>query len=215
VAAGTIDGTVHVDGEDFTPSGLEDVFLARFAGGDGTKIWAKTHGTAGLDGASAIAADSHGDVFITGLKSGQHTFVAKYSAEDGHELWTRDFADQSYYSGPFGYDVDVDPDDNVIVTVSQDLSDMLDGVDFGSGLISGHFYVARFTPDGDLISASGYGKFYDVLGQANAVVAGLDGTAVVTGTYNGKLVFGERTLTSLVTKSGDSTSDIFLAKVIP
>ncbi|HEV3083221.1 MAG TPA: Ig-like domain-containing protein [Gemmataceae bacterium] len=67
---------------------------------DGNELWTRQFGTAGLDLAAGIAADSSG-VYVVGQVSGalpgqsfaglRDSFVRKYDA-DGNEAWTREFS---------------------------------------------------------------------------------------------------------------------------
>jgi hypothetical protein len=126
--------TLYASG--FDSSGLyeddyEEVFVAKFAGHDGSLQWAKsTHGN-GLNQGWGVATDSAGNVVVTGLSflevtfgagesnavtlpgtSGDDVFVAKYGP-DGALLWARRDGGDRWDQG---YDVAADGAGNIYAT---------------------------------------------------------------------------------------------------
>lgn len=82
-----------------TPSDNNDVFLYKFDA-DGLVVWISQFGTSQNDGATGVAVDSLGSVFVTGWTSGTlpgeasqgslDAFIRKHDS-DGNVLWTRQF----------------------------------------------------------------------------------------------------------------------------
>ena len=93
VVTGHFQGTVNFGGDNFTSSALEDIFVAKFSGTDGSHVWSKGLGGNNSNGGWGIAVDGRGDVVVTGYfsetvnfggdnitSSGRHdVFVAKFS----------------------------------------------------------------------------------------------------------------------------------------
>ncbi|MFQ5868857.1 MAG: SBBP repeat-containing protein [Candidatus Zixiibacteriota bacterium] len=122
VACGlTVDaqGNVYVTGYSFDPDTNEDYATVKYDS-SGNELWvARYNGpTNGFDGASALAVDGRGDIYVTGLSFGFDTYwdytTIKYDL-DGNELWI------VRYDGPVnGYDyaeaLAVDQDGKVYIT---------------------------------------------------------------------------------------------------
>jgi hypothetical protein len=79
-------------------AGGNDVFLAKYDSG-GNLLWTRQLGTSGTDGAEGIAADGHGNIYVTGSTTGSlggpsagdyDAFVAKYDV-NGNLIWTRQY----------------------------------------------------------------------------------------------------------------------------
>ncbi|HEX8433734.1 SBBP repeat-containing protein [Archangium sp.] len=93
--AGTTSGALGEEGS----AGSLDVFLASFEA-DGTPRWAHQLGTSGFDGASGVATDTSGRVYVAGTTDGRleeggkatglggDFFLASYAA-DGTRRWVR------------------------------------------------------------------------------------------------------------------------------
>lgn len=89
-------------------SGGADVFVAKYAGADGTHIWSRRFGGAMTDGGQVVAVDAAGDVMIAGVFTGTvafgafnltstgglawDPFFAKLSGSDGGVMWARSAA---------------------------------------------------------------------------------------------------------------------------
>lgn len=103
-AALTIDakGNVLVTGytygpmeEGRIPSGEIELYVAKLSGTSGATLWVKQTGAKGSDNISrGIAADSSGDVFVTGEKdvfvgggAGMDTLLTKFAGATGQQLW--------------------------------------------------------------------------------------------------------------------------------
>lgn len=75
VAVGSFQGTLTIANTAFlTSAGNEDAFAVRFDSTLSTVEWARSHGGAGSDSASGIAARSDGTLLITGTFEGQADF---------------------------------------------------------------------------------------------------------------------------------------------
>src|SRR5207247_1551733 len=101
--SGAFSNTVDFGGGPLTSAGTTDVFIAKFSGAGGAHLWSRRAGSypgAGNSG-KGVAADSSGNVIVTGTFSGTADFgtgpvaangagifVAKYSTA-GLPLWTR------------------------------------------------------------------------------------------------------------------------------
>jgi len=119
------------DGSGLYEDDYEEVFVAKFAGADGSLQWAKSTQGDGLNQGWGVATDGTGNVAVTGLSflevtfgagesdpitlpgtSGDDVFVAKYSP-DGALLWARkDGGERSDQ----GYDVAADGAGNIFAT---------------------------------------------------------------------------------------------------
>jgi predicted Rdx family selenoprotein len=89
------DGHVVVTGYTETANGKTQWFTIKYAGGDGSILWAKAD-DGGSDGRpTALAVDGQGDVGVAGFikteATGVDTYTAKYAAATGAVLWSRTF----------------------------------------------------------------------------------------------------------------------------
>jgi hypothetical protein len=97
------DGNVALTGDLDVDTTTRDLFLASFAGADGTPRWSHRLGGTGDDGAGAVTADASGNLYLVGEFSdtvdfgggsrtsagGLDTLVASYDA-DGLHRWSHD-----------------------------------------------------------------------------------------------------------------------------
>jgi hypothetical protein len=191
-----------------------DIFLAKYAGGDGAHLWSRAIGGTGADFGHAVATDAMGNVVVVGefgatvdFGGGPLTsaglsdiFVAKYSPSGAH-LWSQRFGSTSSDNAK---GVAVDSLGNVIVT-----GQFVGTVGFGGASLqsagSTDVFVAKYSPSGvHLWSRRGGGSQGD---GGDAV--GLDGAdnVVVAGVFKGSGAgFGGQPFTSA------GSSDVFAAK---
>lgn len=149
--------------------------------------------------ARGVAVDSLGNTVVTGEFTGTTTIArTTIVASSGYDvllvkldrtgglLWSRALGGGAF---DVGVDVDVDPDDNIVVTgLFQGRMDLGNGVAITSGAGGDHF-VAKFAPDGAALwarAASGPGR-----DAGNEVATGEDGAVIVTGTFAEALAFPE------------------------
>lgn len=123
---GYFNGTINMGGTNLVSSGGRDVFLAKYNNA-GTHQWSKKYGSAGDEIAYRIAADTSGNIFVTGFfqgtgnfgttnlpsaNNGLDSFVAKYDG-NGVPQWSKRFSPNN--SDDIGYGIDTDSAGNVIV----------------------------------------------------------------------------------------------------
>jgi hypothetical protein len=101
---------------------LDDYWVAKRSGSDGSLIWGVQLGTTGHDLASAVAVDGNGDVFLTGYTSdslhgthvgGLDAWVAKRSGSDGSLIWGKHIGTATTDTGNA---LAVDSSGNVFIT---------------------------------------------------------------------------------------------------
>ncbi len=123
--AGRFSGTAWFGGESVTSQGGDDIFIAKYDSA-GSPIWVRSAGGAGNDHGYALAVDSAGDVYITGLYQATATFgtttletefnaglfVAAYD-RDGNSRWA--WAPSGVYVGA-GYGIAAGPAGRIYVT---------------------------------------------------------------------------------------------------
>jgi hypothetical protein len=183
-------------------AGLEDAFVMRLSGIDGTTVWKRRLGGAGGDWANSVAVDSDDNVYLVGRFQDQMTvgtttltavglsdaFVAKLSGA-GTPAWSHGFGGAGDDDG-YGVALDFDADDVLVA------GGMSGTVDFGGGFVvtseQRDGYLARFGADGSgPILVRRYGgaeddTLYDVTvdpgpGHAVVVVGSFRGTADLGG----------------------------------
>jgi len=150
--------------------------------------WAQAWGGPGFDKCSDVAVDSMGNVYATGYYEQSidfdpgpgediHTtdgedifaiFLVKYSPQ-GEYQWARTWGGKGYFIVlDWGHALDIDPDDNIVVT-----GEFAGNIDFDPGpgedfhaskLISGSFYgndafVSKFDPDGNYLWGRNWSVF--------------------------------------------------------
>ena len=228
VVAGSFSGTaVFGEGEEnstiLTKTNDNSIFLARYSS-DGMLMWAKLvggHGWLGI-GITTLTDDSIGltgdfswsalfgegepnETFLLGYGD-DDIFVARYNS-DGTVRWVR-------RAGGWGRDlvacVSVLSDDSMVITGDYSTSAL-----FGEGELNetiletfGYDYyhtifVARYLPDGSLAWAKRAGG-YNVNSLGRGVSTLSDNSAIVTGIFSGRTLFGdgERNQTTFNGSSG-------------
>ena len=162
--------------------------------------WIAQLGSSGWDESFSVAADSSGNVYLTGLTSGdlggtqqgiRDVFVAKYDT-DGSLLWTQQLGSAGYDEG---LDIAADSDGNVYVT-GETWGD-LGGTNQGSN----DAFLAKYDSDGSLLWTQQLGT--SEFEEGNGVVADSSGNVYITGYTRGDLVNDGQ---------GDRDRDAFIAK---
>ncbi|MEA3274538.1 MAG: hypothetical protein U9Q81_04430 [Pseudomonadota bacterium] len=194
-------------------------------------LWAKSAGGMDSDGGRAVTVDADGNGLVSGFFRGSATFgsgepnettldaaggddifVAKYTP-DGMLLWARQAGGTGDF-GASGRGIAADEDGNSLVT-----GDFWGTATFGSGepnetvlesAGSDDIFLAKYTPDGELLWATkAGGNIYD--GGAGVAVD-TDGNGLVTGYFFETATFGagEPNETTLVAVG--SSYSLFVAK---
>jgi hypothetical protein len=77
IATGYFENTVSFgSGQPLVSAGGKDIFVAKFAGPNGVKLWAQRFGDNALDQGSGVVVDLNDNVLVTGRFSGKLTFGA-------------------------------------------------------------------------------------------------------------------------------------------
>jgi hypothetical protein len=217
IVAGSFGGTIDFGGGVLTSAGGTDIFVAKLDPG-GTHIWSKRFGdSADGQGASSLAVDASGGVFLGGSLNGVVDFggplpltatgngdayVVKLDAGGGH-VWSKRFGNGA---NQLVTSIAIDSPGNVSMVGSFD-----GAIDFGGGeltsLGAGDGFIAKLEASGAHIFSR---RFGDVDSQVAASIAVdvLD-ESFVTGTFSGTIDLGGGPLVS------HGLGDIFLAKFSP
>lgn len=97
-------GDVYIAGAIFTDIGMDDLYVTRRQGSDGTQLWKTIYDSDGKeqkDIPRALAIDTHGGVFVSGYVQDGNTalldfLTVKFHQESGDVLW------QDVHDGPSG-----------------------------------------------------------------------------------------------------------------
>jgi archaellin len=177
--------------------GGSDIFLTKYDG-NGNQIWKKQFGTSSDDYGFSVAADSSGNIFVTGRTDGSFggsnlgswdIFLAKYDG-NGNQIWKKQFGTSEY---DYGWSVAADSSGNIFVTGETG------GSLFGSNLGSNDIFLAKYDGNGNQIWKKQFGT--SSVDTGHSVAADSSGNIFVTGETGGS--FGGSNLGS---------DDIFLAK---
>ena len=206
----------------YTPSGsgpTVDGFVAEYSA-SGTPVFARGFGGDNSDSAESVAADSSGNVVVTGYQSstsadygggqlstrgGRDIFVAKYSPSGGY-LWAKTIGGTGVDGGS---GVATDGAGNVYMTGY--FSASTGGVDFGGGALnsagSQDVFLVKYNSAGAWQWSQRFGSTGSDTG--NAVAVDVSGNVVIFGNFIGSIDFGLGALTSA------GQQDIFVAKFSP
>ncbi len=185
----------------FTNAGLQDTFVVKLSGTDGSEVWTRQLATASDDVGTSLAVDSTGRVIVAGATRGtlgssssgsEDVFVAQLEADDGQLLWVRQFGTTSGTANP---SVAVDANDDLIIAgeVSGNIipSGALGSVDLFvtklSGLDGSTQWTQQFGTDGFdgyarvAVDGSGDAFVFAMAGGEGGLLvakfAGIDGTS--------------------------------------
>jgi hypothetical protein len=212
---GYFTGSVDFGGGALTSAGNEDVFVAKLDP-TGAHVWSKRFGDASDQNALSVAADSAGNVIVTGYFNGAvdfgggaltsaglgDIFLVKLNAAGAHQ-WSKGYGDGMQQ---FGVGVAVDPADNILLVGSFSGS-----VDLGSGPLtsvgSEDVLVAKLDSAGGYVWASRHGDSDEQNGVG--VASDSQGNVLVTGHFKGQIAFGMGPLLS----AGAAAEDLYIAKL--
>lgn len=228
---GTFSETVDFDpdptGEfNITSNGHRDIYLAKYDS-SGALVWAFGIGSdptnSNGDIGEALALDSGGNIFITGIivgdvdfdpseneailtgSGGNDFFIAKYDYS-GNYLWA-DRGGSSYYEPSFSNSIAVDQNNCAIITGSfnRRITIGSNSLDVGSGNTGA--FLAKYSPAGTVLYATELGGADYAGGEA--VVCGTTGDIYIMGSFRGSDMFGTFEL------SGGPSVSVFICKIGP
>src|SRR5262249_52688834 len=175
IVAGSFSGQINFGGGVLISQAAppnKNIFLVKYSASGGF-LWSKAIGGTNSVNARAVAVDSGGNIYITGLMknttdfgggpltgpSGQNGYLAKYSSQ-GNYLWARLLG--NYFTG--GTSLRIDSAGNVVVGGS-----FYTSTDFGGGPINsvtaGDMFLAKYSSTGSYVAAwrvGGSGSFQNV-----------------------------------------------------
>ncbi len=195
-------------------TGGEDTFTAK-VNADGTYAWATQAGGTSYDIANGVSVLPDGSSIITGYFAGtavfgsttlistgsSDTFTAKVNANGTYAWAIRGGGTGNDY----GKGVSVLPDGSSIITGYFNGTATFGTTTLTSTVGSNDTFTAKVNANGSYAWAIRGGGTGD--DQANGVSALLDGSSIITGSFNGTATFGTTTLTST------GLQDTFTAKV--
>ncbi|MDB6108712.1 MAG: hypothetical protein JWR69_462 [Pedosphaera sp.] len=202
---GSFTGTADFGGTNLVSTGASDIFLAKY---DtlGNLLWAQQAGGTNNDGASGIAVDASGNVFVTGsfiqaatfqgtnlLSRGtsgySDMFLAKYD-NSGTLLWVQGGGTNvaMYANG-----LAVDAGGNCFVA-GRFIQSTYFGTNWAHTGGSSPF-VAKYDPAGNILWGQ-YGRAagYSVEGEADGVAVDPSGNVAITGFFDARILFGTNQL---------------------
>lgn len=115
-----ITGVTYADAEAMPTPEKGNIFLAKFSN-DGVKLWKKQYGSAEDDVAYSVKIDSQGDIFISGVTTGDlddntqkgagDIFLSKFKS-NGDRIWTVQYGS---YGSDIACSMDIDREDNIYI----------------------------------------------------------------------------------------------------
>ncbi|XXX74568.1 hypothetical protein WMF30_43660 [Sorangium sp. So ce134] len=212
--AGDFDGPLDVEGAALASAGGSDVFVTKLDGA-GNVLWTQRFGDAEDQRAGAVAVDAAGNVLLTGelrgsadfgggpraSAGGSDVFVAKLSAAGAH-LWSQRFGGTGEERGKA---IGAGGAGGAIVVAG----DFEEAIDLGGGPLSSaggkDIFAAQLDAAGGHVWSRRFGDASDQ--QVEAITVDGGGTSIITGSFEGTLVFGDRTLVSA------GSTDVFAARL--
>ena len=211
IVMGMFSGGVDFGGGVLSSAGLFDMFIAKYDAG-GNHLWSKRFGGTNYDRSYSVAADTTGNVLLTGVFDGSVDFgggvftsvgatdiaIAKLDASGNH-LWSKHFGNQG---SDVGASIAVDTSGDVLLT-----GFFSNGVDFGGGVLNSagslDLFIAKFDGAGTHLWSKRFGDTYGDYGSSVAVDA--SDNVLLTGYFDGSVDFGGGVLVS-------TSRDNFVAK---
>jgi hypothetical protein len=213
IVTGFFNGTATFGSTTLISSTFDDIFVARI-NPNGTWTWATRAGGASIDSGRGVSTLADGSAIVTGSFGGTATFGSTTLISTG---WDDVFVARVDPSGTwawatsaggpssdYGYSVSALTDGSAIVT------GFFNGTaTFGSSTListgNEDVFVARTNPDGTWAWATRAGGSSSDYGFSVSAFA--DGSAVVTGFFDGSATFGSTSLT------GAGSLDAFVARI--
>jgi len=181
-------------------AGLDDVFITKYSS-TGTMLWVTQIGSKDWDAINALDIDNLGNIYVTGLTSGEidgiansgisDLFISKIN-EDGALLWTKKWGTASYDSS---FSIKISSDNFIYVTGQTDGSFNMDFVG------QSDVFIWKLDLDGNIIWQNGFGSTAQDYGAEVFITK--DNLLYVVGQTYGKLSKNERY----------GQSDIFIAEL--
>ncbi|MCP1381951.1 SBBP repeat-containing protein [Runella salmonicolor] len=195
-----------------TPLPYDDVFIAKYTT-NGTFQWVKSAGGSSNDFGYDIAADSNGNVYVTGSYFGtaffdgtpitsegsNDVFLAKYNTNGGKE-WVRSAGGTGTENGQ---GVAVDGNGNVYISGNFNTTVRFDNR-YVTSKGNNDIFIAKYTTDGTNLWLRSAGGINNENGREIAVDA--IGSVYLTGYYNTSAMFGGSSLVSA------GYNDLYVAK---
>ena len=224
-AIGTFAGNASFGGSTLASAGGLDVFVAEYAGADGTHQWSKRFGGSGDDYGNAIAADRDGNVVVTGQFANSidfgggalsnagapDIFLARLSAAGAHG-WSRRYGSSNNYQ-QVATGVAVDLAGNVVLGAN-----LIGAVDFGGGAlpVSGGYdpVLVKLSADGTHLWSKRFGSPQYAYNYNCGVALDAIGDTLAAGTFSGTMDLGGGPLANAVGLVNQSY-DLFVAKFAP
>lgn len=234
--AATPDGNVAVTGQfngdinfgkgNLGNKGKRDIFLAKLDGNNGGEVWAQSFGDGADQVGYGVAADSNGDIVITGVIQGDTSFgglplkvggnqndlfVARFGSDGVHQ-WSKRFGDTNAQTSRA---LALDAAGNVLITgyfkanLQFDTTTLIDSNGNNNAQETDVFVAKLKASDGSTGWARSFG---DMSGQVSwAVAADPLGNVILGGTFKGTIGFGS----PITTFTNTSNYDSFWAKLAP
>jgi hypothetical protein len=218
---GTFQNSITFLGVTYHAVETRDIYLTKYDT-DGNALWFKhIVGSGSGETAFAIAADSKGNAYITGLFDNEITFdsytftssvhddmfFVKFDPQ-GNVVWAKQIGGASTSTTPRG--MIVDREDNIFVTGEYSGALVLDGVTLNHTPPYSDFFVAKYSANGVIQMAFRVDNT-GITGVCRRVDVDTDGNIVITGSFRNTLIAGPITLTSTHPNSTQS-EDIFVLK---
>lgn len=215
IVAGPFVGTVAFGSTSLTSAGSRDIFIAK-VDASGAYVWATRAGSTGSDAGYGVSTLADGSAIVTGQFTGTVVFGATSLTASGRDV----FVAKVNSSGSFVWATRAggsSTDKAWYVSTLADGSAIITG--YYSGTIvfgaspplvsvagSDDIFVARISASGVFVwgTSAGGATSSD---EGIAVSAMSDGSAIVSGTFEGPATFGSTVLT------GTGNSDAFVAKI--
>jgi hypothetical protein len=214
VFTGYMVGTVDFGGGPLTSAGMADVILIKYSSA-GSHVWSKHFGGSSSDIGMAVAADSAGNVAVTGYFQGTANFGgANLTSAGANDIFAARFDSSGRHtwsdswggtSEDRGNSIAIDGAGDVIITGT-----FIGDVDFGGGRIANtggsDIFLVKYSASGSHVWSRGFGTTSSLGETVNSVAVDTGNNVLLTGSIVGSVNFGGGALT------GSGSYDVFIAK---